>query len=67
MDAMLFNRSASSAAEVRARQLANAERKSRSLPGGMYFKDKSVWKQIFQLMYCHHTSRPPAVSQMVIG
>ena len=38
-DAVLFNRSASSAAEVRARQLENAERKSRSLPGGMYFKD----------------------------
>lgn len=34
-DAVLFNRSASSAAEVRARQLENAERKSRSLPGGV--------------------------------
>ena len=56
MDVVLFNRSASSAAEVRARQLADAERKSRSLPGGMYFKDKS-WK-----IYCDDHSSLSKIS-----
>ena len=56
MDVVLFNRSASSASEVRARQLADAERKSRSLPGGMYFKDKS-WK-----IYCDDHSSLSKIS-----
>ena len=55
MDVVLFNRSASSAAEVRARQLADAERKSRSLPGGMHFKDYSLGK--FTAMIILHFQR----------
>ena len=36
-DAVFFNRSASSSAEVRARQLGNIQRQTQSLPVGMVY------------------------------